>query len=224
MPWRVHDRVDAGRRLAVALADEAVPDLVVLGLPRGGVPVAAEVARGLSAPMDVLVVRKLGVPQHRELAMGAIGEGGVRVIDRDVVGAVGARESVLAGVERAERELLDRRTSAYREVLASRPLEGHPVVGVDDGMATGSTARAACEVARARGVARVVVAVPVASTSAARALSEVADRLVALSTPARFHAVGEFYDDFSPTTDDEVIRLLAAEAARGPAGSGATEG
>ena len=213
---RVHDRVDAGRRLAAELTDEAGPEVVVLGLPRGGVPVAAEVARALGAPLDVLVVRKLGVPHHRELAMGAIGEGGARVVDHDVVAAVGVRDDTLVRVEDAERAELSRRAAAYREVLSARELRGRPVVIVDDGMATGSTARAACAVARARGVSRVVVAVPVASTSATRALEEVADRVVALSVPRSFGAVGQYYDDFSPTTDDEVRRLLHAEAARTP--------
>ncbi|MHB1137814.1 MAG: phosphoribosyltransferase [Microthrixaceae bacterium] len=213
---RVHDRVDAGRRLAAELREEAGAGVVVLGLPRGGVPVAAEVARELQAPLDVLVVRKLGVPQHRELAMGAIGEGGVEVVDREVLRAAGVGEGALARVEPEERAELTRRAAAYRAVLAPRELRDHPVVIVDDGMATGSTALAACAVARARGAIRVVVAVPVASTSAARALGSAADRVVALAVPPGFGAVGQFYDDFSPTTDEEVVRLLRDEADRGP--------
>jgi predicted phosphoribosyltransferase len=210
----VHDRVDAGRRLAQALVAEQRSSLVVLGLPRGGVPVAAEVARSLGVPLDVLVVRKLGVPQHRELAMGAIGEGGVCVVDDEIVRSLGVPDRELAAVERAEGEVLRLRAASYRGVLPARDLAARPVVIVDDGMATGSTARAACEVARARGASRVVVAVPVASASAVRTLAAVADDVVTLSVPASFHAVGEFYDDFSPTTDTDVLALLQDEAAR----------
>ena len=220
----VHDRFDAGRRLARALDAERRPSLVVLGLPRGGVPVAAEVARALDAPLDVLVVRKLGVPQHRELAMGAIGEGGVRVVDHEVVQSLGVPERELAAVERAESEVLALRATSYRQVLPARDLAGHPVVIVDDGMATGSTARAACEVARARGASHVVVATPVASSSAVRAVAAVADDVVTLSVPPSFRAVGEFYDDFSPTTDTDVLALLHAEAGRELPQDGAAAG
>ncbi|MFE9723584.1 phosphoribosyltransferase family protein [Streptomyces sp. NPDC005794] len=203
------DRTDAGRRLAVAVRHLERRDPVVLGLPRGGVPVAYEVAQALGAPLDVIVVRKLGVPYHPELGFGAIGEGGVRVISDEIVRHAGLREKDLASVERAEAAELGRRARAYREGRPRLPLKGRAVVVVDDGIATGATARAACQVVRAQGAAHVVLAVPVASPDVAARLGEDVDEVVCLSTPHLFSAVGEWYRDFSQTSDDEVVSLLA---------------
>ncbi|MFD6278764.1 phosphoribosyltransferase family protein [Streptomyces sp. NPDC060209] len=202
------DRTDAGRRLAVALRHLERRDPVVLGLPRGGVPVAYEVAQALGSPLDVIVVRKLGVPYHPELGFGAIGEGGVRVISDEIVRHAGVREKDLVSVERAEEEELVRRAHAYREGRPRLALKGRAVVVVDDGVATGATARAACQVVRAQGAAHVVLAVPVASPDVAARLREDVDEVVCLSTPSLFSAVGEWYRDFSQTSDEEVVSLL----------------
>jgi putative phosphoribosyl transferase len=208
MPFR--DRLEAGRQLATALLPWRADTVIVLGLPRGGVPVAAEVASALGAPLDVLVVRKLGLPAQPELAMGAIGEGGVRVVNTAVVRAAGVREADVDRVERVERACLTSRVRQFRGDAAALPLTGRTAVIVDDGIATGSTARAACQVARAAGAARVVLAAPVAAPSTVEELRDVADEVVCLETPERFVAVGEWYDDFSPTTDAEVVALLSA--------------
>ncbi len=204
------DRAEAGRRLAGALAGGALlaEALVVLGLPRGGVPVAAEIARALGAPLDVILVRKLGLPIQPELAMGAIGEGGIRIINRDVVRAEQVSAEVFARVERQERAELDRRAARYRAVRPRLPLAGVTAVVVDDGIATGSTARVACQVARAHGAARVVLAVPVAPRVAIPALADAADQVVCLTAPEPFFAIGQWYGDFAQTTDDEVVALL----------------
>jgi len=206
MPFR--DRHDAGERLARALAHLQGQDLVVLALPRGGVPVAAPIARALDAPLDVICVRKLGVPFQRELGMGAIGEDGVRIINEDVVRMSGTSPRQLDAVERAERAELERRVASVRAVRPRVDLHGRTAVLVDDGIATGSTAAAACEVARAHGAARVVLAVPVAPPESVRRLSAVADEVVSLETPAAMLAIGEWYADFSQTDDTEVLRLL----------------
>ncbi|MFD4898500.1 phosphoribosyltransferase family protein [Streptomyces sp. NPDC058411] len=203
------DRTDAGRQLAEALRHLERRDPVVLGLPRGGVPVAYEVARALGAPLDVIVVRKLGVPYRPELGFGAIGEGGARVISDEIVRHAGVREKDLEAVERAEEAELLRRAQTYREGRPRLPLEGRTVVVVDDGVATGATARAACQVVRAQGASRVVLAVPVASPDVAARLREDVDEVVCLSTPHLFSAVGEWYRDFSQTSDEEVVSLLA---------------
>lgn len=204
------DRVDAGRRLAAALRHLRDEPVVVLGLPRGGVPVALEVARALGAPLDVIVVRKLGVPFQPELGMGAIGEDGVRIINHEVVGLAGVSEPGLATVEGRERAELERRARRFRGDRPRVPLEGRTAVIVDDGIATGSTARAACQVARAQGAARIVLAVPVAPVGWTARIGHDADEFVCLETPEPFWAIGQFYDDFSQTSDEEVIACLQA--------------
>jgi putative phosphoribosyl transferase len=208
------DRVDAGRRLATRLAHLAGQDVVVLGLPRGGVPVANEVASVLGAPLDVIVVRKLGVPFQPELGMGAIGEDGVRIINDDIVRSAGVSDVELAAVEHRERAELERRARRFRGDRPRVPLEGRIALIVDDGIATGSTARAACQVARAHGASRVVLAVPVAPRGWEARMHDAADELIAFDTPEPFYAIGEFYRDFSQTTDDEVVACLERTSAR----------
>ncbi len=207
------DRVDAGRSLAGRLAHLRQEDVVVLGLPRGGVPVAYEVAEALGKPLDVIVVRKLGVPFQSELAMGAIGEGGTQVLDRSLVARLGVTETELQIVERRERAVLADRVARLRRGRRRLDLTGRVAVVVDDGIATGATARVACQVARSLGAALVVLAVPVAPAGTAKLIRE-ADEVVTVATPARFSSVGEHYLDFSPTTDEEVVVLLDAAARR----------
>jgi putative phosphoribosyl transferase len=219
------DRSDAGRRLANRTLHLRGEDVVVLALPRGGVPVAAEVARALGAPLDVIVVRKLGVPVQPELGMGAIGEGDVRIINPEVVAITHVTDAEIAAVERRERAELDRRAQRFRGDRPRTPLAGRTAVIIDDGIATGSTARAACQVARAQGAARVVLAVPVAPPSACAALAADADEVICLETPGHFLAIGEWYQDFSQTSDREVVSLLQRAAAEpGPAGAAAPWG
>jgi len=225
LPVAFADRSDAGRELAASLAHFAGQDVVVLGLPRGGVVVAAEVAEALGAPLDVIVVRKLGFPSQPELAMGAIGEGGAKVINRE--GAWLAREEpeAAAMVERNEREELARRARCFRGDRPPVPIRGRAVIIVDDGIATGATMRVACEVARAQGAVRVVAAAPVAPVSVVADLATVADQVVCLHTPGHFYAIGQWYDDFSPTPDSDVLALLQ-RALRNTSGApkGATGG
>jgi predicted phosphoribosyltransferase len=201
------DRADAGERLAEAVAAEDLgDDVVVLGLPRGGVPVASVVAKRLAAPLDVLVVRKLGAPENPEFAIGAIGPGGIRVVgDGSSRASAGPR---LERVEKRERAELARREQAYRAGRPALDLAGRTVVIVDDGVATGATARVACLVARALGAARVILAVPVAPATWRERLGEAADTYVAVEEPRQFWAVGAFYRDFRQTSDDEVIAAL----------------
>ena len=209
------NRVDAGRQLSerlTSLQDSA--NAVVVGLPRGGVPVAYEVATRLNAPLDVLVVRKIGVPFQPEVAMGAIGEGGVRVVDRGVMAATGVSMEQFERVEGAERVELERRIQRYRGDRAPTPLTGRTVVIVDDGVATGSTARAACQVARIRGAARVVLAVPVGAGDALRALRTDADEVIAVIAAEGSFAVGQWYDEFDQTSDREVEEVLTRAANR----------
>jgi putative phosphoribosyl transferase len=207
------DRVDAGRRLAGRLEYLRGQDVVVLGLPRGGVPVAYEVAQHLQAPLDVVVVRKLGVPFQPELAMGAIGEGGFVIVDQSVLRRVGVDSEAWNAVEQEQRRELQRRVESIRRGRLRQDLRGRVAVIVDDGIATGSTARVACEVARHLGAARVVLAAPVAPVDTLHTLTG-ADEVVCVATPRHFGSVGAWYDDFAPTTDQEVVDLLDAAERR----------
>jgi putative phosphoribosyl transferase len=211
------DRHEAGVRLAAQLRQFAGrSDVVVLALPRGGVPVGSEVARALGAPLDVFVVRKLGLPGHPELAMGAIASGDVRVLNEDVVRWYRIPESAIEAVTRAERAELERRERAYRDGRAPVPIEKRTVILVDDGLATGSTMRAAVLAVRRLHPARVVVAVPVGARETCEALRDTADEVVCAFVPEPFSAVGLWYADFSQTTDEEVRHLLADLAAPHP--------
>lgn len=207
------DRADAGRRLAEALLPLAEDDPIVVGLPRGGVVVAAEVARLLDAPLDVIVVRKLPFPHSPEVAMGAVGEEGVRVVDEPFVAAVGVSAEQVKTAEQHERETIERRVRRIRATHPQPDLRGRKVIVVDDGLATGATARAACRVVRLRGAADVILAVPVASPDVLRGFPD-ADRALALVAPSNFSAVGNHYGRFDQTSDDEVDALLDAAAAR----------
>lgn len=200
------DREEAGRRLATELRHLRGRDLVVLGLPRGGVPVAAQVALALGAPLDVIVVRKLGHPDHPEYAIGAIGEEGARVLTPSARNLESSRLLRVAATESAE---LDRRVRLLRGTRVAEPLGGRTAVIVDDGIATGATAAAACQVARHRGAGTVVLAAPVAAPDAVAELEEIADQVVVVLAPAGFTAVGAWYADFEPTSDAEVSALLA---------------
>lgn len=202
------DRIDAGQQLAGRLDHLRANDVVVVGLPRGGVPVALEVAKFLDAQLDVIVVRKLGFPGQPEVGMGAIGEDGVRVIDREVVGSAGISDDEIARVEQRERVELERRAHLYRAGHHRVALFDRVVVVVDDGIATGSTAKAACSVARAAGARRIVLAVPVAPVDWTSRLADVADELICVSAPDPFGAVGRFYRDFDQTSDATVIECL----------------
>ncbi|HSU12684.1 phosphoribosyltransferase [Longimicrobium sp.] len=213
---RYRDRVDAGRSLARLLMDHAGrPDVLVLALPRGGVPVGYEVARALGAPLDVFLVRKLGVPGHEELAMGAIASGGVRVLNARVVESLGIPATAIDHVAAQEQAELERRERAYRGGRPPPRVEGCHVILVDDGLATGSTMRAAAAALRAMRPRRLVVAVPVAAAETCEELRAEVDEVVCAMTPEPFYAVGLWYDDFSQTTDQEVAELLADAAAGG---------
>ncbi len=205
---RFADRSDAGRRLAAALLDYRGRDVVVLGLPRGGVPVAAEVAEAIGAPLDVLVVRKLGVPYQPELAFGAIGEEQVRVLNEPLLRRTGLSTVDIAAVEDTQRAELQRRVDTYRGGRPGLPLKDRIAVIVDDGFATGATARAAALVARARGAGKVVLAAPIGAADTVADLREVADEVVCLGAPAGFTAVGSGYRDFTQTSDEQVCALL----------------
>jgi len=206
---RFADRYEAGRRLAGELSDYVGRrDVLVVALPRGGVPVGFEVARALKAPLDVMQVRKLGVPGHEELAMGAIASGGVRIVSENVIEALRIPERVIATVAAAEAQELERRERIYREGRRFPDVRGRTVILVDDGLATGSTMRAAAAALRSLGADRLVAAVPVAPKESCDALRDVVDDVVCVSTPERFLAVGEWYQDFSQTSDEEVSELL----------------
>lgn len=203
------DRRDAGRQLAVKLKEFAGdPNVLVLGLPRGGVPVAYEVAVALHAPLDVFVVRKLGVPGHRELAMGAIATGGVRVLNSEVIEGLRIAPAAVESVAARELDELERQQRAYRGNRPLPDLAGRIVILVDDGLATGSTMRAAIAAVRQSHPVRIVVAVPVAASETARRISREADSVVFLQAPADFYAVSVWYQDFSQTSDEEVRELL----------------
>ena len=213
MSERFQDRVDAGRQLGEALDHHAgTPGLVVLGLPRGGVPVAHEVALTLGAPLEGFVVRKLGVPGHEELALGAIASGGVRVLNREVVTACGLSSDDVEAVAARELETLERQEERYRGSRPSRPLEDRPVIVIDDGLATGASMRVAVQALRTRGAARIAVGVPVAPRESCVTLAAEVEEMVCLHTPDPFMAVGLWYRDFSPVSDDEVHALLSDEA------------
>jgi predicted phosphoribosyltransferase len=203
------NRREAGVELAARLAKyQRRADIVVLALPRGGVPVAYEVACALQAPLDVFLVRKLGVPGHRELAMGAIASGGVRVLNDDVVEWYRISPEIIEQVAREEQTELERRERAYRNGRAPVELRGRTVVLVDDGLATGSTMRAAVQAVRAQGPSKIIVAVPVGAPDTCRQFSDVADEVICARTPEPFSAVGLWYRDFTPTNDAQVRELL----------------
>ena len=212
------DRRDAGQQLALCLSEYAErDDVIVVGLPRGGVPVAREVATLLGLPFDVIIVRKLGVPYQPEVAMGAIGETGVRYVDHDLINRAGVSQRQLVAVEQHERRELDERVHRFREGREPMPLEGRVVIVVDDGIATGATARAACLVARGAGAKQIVLASPVAPPDWVERLRGVADDLVAVATPSSFSAVGYSYRDFAQVTDTEVTDCLHSVAAQNTA-------
>lgn len=206
---RFHDRADAGRALAADLAPYAGrPDLVVLALPRGGVPVAYEVARALGAPLDVFLVRKLGLPGHEEFAMGAIASGGIRLINEDVVREFGVTDAEIAAVSAAEEQELERRERQYRRDRPTPRIAGRTVILVDDGLATGSTMHAAVLALRQENPAHIIIAVPVAAAETCDEFRDLVDDIVCPETPSPFYAVGLWYEDFSQTTDEEVQELL----------------
>lgn len=213
---RFRDRRDAGRALARELARFAAEAPVVLALPRGGVVVGAEVAAALRAPLDVIVVRKIPAPRSPELALGAVCEmGGEQVhLDPRTVYETGAPEEYLRAESRRQLDEVRRREALYRAGRPAVPVAGRTVIVVDDGVATGSTALVALRAARRAGAARVALAVPVAAPDSARVLARDADAVIVLTAPDDFYAVGQYYDDFSQTTDDEVVRLLAEAEAR----------
>jgi putative phosphoribosyl transferase len=218
-PFR--DRAEAGRVLAEKLKAYANrPDVVVLALPRGGVPVAYEVARKLNAPLDVFLVRKLGVPGHTELAMGAIASGGVRVLNEDVVDYLRIPDETIDAVAAEELKELDRRERAYRGYDGAPDVRGRTVILVDDGLATGSSMRAAVTALRERQPARIIVAVPVAARATCNEFRSQVDEIVCAVTPEPFRAVGLWYEDFSQTTDEEVRDLLARAVRERAAASG----
>lgn len=207
LPFR--DRREAGAALVPLLAHwRGNPKVVVLGLPRGGVPVAAEVAEELGAPLDIFLVRKLGVPGHEELAFGAVATGAVRVLNQDVVEISGLRQETIEAVAKRESLEIERREALYREGRPAPDMRGRVGILVDDGLATGATMLAAARALRSLGPARVVVAVPVGSREACRTFEQEVDEVHCAAMPEPFRAVGLWYDDFNPTSDDEVIGLL----------------
>lgn len=207
---RFHDRRQAGQLLAERLKAYQHADGTVLGLPRGGVPVAFEVAKALGLPLDVLVVRKLGTPGHEELAMGAIAWGGGRVLNWEVIESLQISPATLEAAEARERRELERRQQAYRGNRPPLALSGKTVILVDDGLATGATMRAAVEAVRNQAPAQIVVAVPVASPDTCQLIAQEADTVIALQQPVPFYAVGQWYEQFPQTSDQEVQELLQA--------------
>jgi predicted phosphoribosyltransferase len=210
-----HDRRDAGRRLAVPLREKGLEDPVVVALPRGGVPVAFEVADALDAPLDIALVRKLGAPGQPELGIGALGEDGAVILDGDATRALAVTSEQIEAMVRRESAELERRRRLYRDGHEAIDVRGRTVILVDEGLATGVSAVAAVQVLRARSAARVVVAVPVCPAGVQRRLGEQLGELVCLEQPSRFGGVGAWYEDFSQTTDREVVELLAASRSTG---------
>jgi predicted phosphoribosyltransferase len=207
------DRAEAGRLLGLKLAKYAgAADVIVLGLPRGGVPVAYEVARALRVPLDVFIVRKLGVPGFEELAVGAIASGGVRVLNEEVANALPNADEIIEAVTQRESAELERREHEYRDGRPAPELQNKTVILIDDGLATGATMRAAVKALRQRGAAKIVVAVPVGPPDTCKEFEEVADEVVCASAPEFFQAVGQYYEDFSQTSDDEVREFLMRAA------------
>lgn len=213
MANRFRDRSDAGRQLAMLLTHLRGEHPIVLGLPRGALPVAYEVAQALGAPLDVLNVRKLGVPWHEELAMGAIATGGVRVLNDDVIAGAGITREMIEEATEVQKVELDRRERLYRGGRPAPELSGRTVILVDDGIATGATIRAAVLVVRAQKPARLVLAVPVAQNSVAEELAREVDELVCVTRPSDLYAIGVWYDRFPQLTDEEVQSILARGAA-----------
>lgn len=217
METTFRDRVDAGRQLAEALSAYANRgDAIVLALPRGGVPVAYEVAKHLHLPLDVFVVRKLGVPGYEELALGALASGGVRVLNQDVVRILPNADQIVEAVTANAFLEVERRERAYRDDRPRLDVRGRTVILIDDGLATGATMHAAVNALRGQGPAKIVVAIPVGAPATCREIQKLADETVWLFAPDWFHGVGQFYDDFSQTSDEEVRRLLAAATAEAP--------
>ena len=217
-PMVFNDRVEAGQLLAGELKRyRDRDDVIVLGLPRGGVPVAFQVARQLRAPLDVIVVRKLGVPGHEELAMGAIASGGVQVMNDSVVRALGVSRDAIEQTATTQLKELHRREHAYRGHEGTPEIEGMIVILVDDGIATGSTIRAAVQALRQQAPKQIIIAVPTASSDAREMLEPMVDDFIALIVPEEFRAVGQWYENFDQTTDAEVTRLLARASATEPA-------
>ena len=208
------DRLDAGRQLASRLGRYTALEPVVVGLPRGGLPVAAEVADRLGAPLDIIVVRKIGLPWQPELGIGAVAEGGIRVLNDVLVEEVGIEPIELEAATARQRVELARRVHRYRGERSAVPVDGRVVIVVDDGLATGYTARAAIEAIRRGGARRVILAVPVAPEDSVAAMRGVADEVVVVDTPPRFFAIGDFYEDFAQTSDEEVVSLLERAATR----------
>jgi predicted phosphoribosyltransferase len=206
---KFHDRIDAGKMLANDLKEFAnLPDTIVLALPRGGVPVAYEIAKTISAPLDVFIVRKLGVPDHEELAMGAIASGGTIVFNNDILNQFHIPETAINRVIQAEEKELNRRELSYRRNRPFPALAGKTIILVDDGIATGATMRAAIQALRKHEPATIIVAVPVAANSTCKEIQKLVDQLICLISPTEFNAVGQWYDDFPQTTDEEVDALL----------------
>ena len=207
------NRAEAGRLLATKLSKySGREDVIVLGLPRGGVPVAYEVAQSLRVPLDVFIVRKLGVPGFEELAVGAIASGGVRVLNDEVVRALPNADEIIEAVTQRETAEVQRREHEYRDGRPAPEISGRVVILIDDGLATGATMRAAVKALRQRGAAKIVVAVPVGPPDTCREFEDEADEVVCASAPEFFQAVGQYYEDFSQTSDDEVRDLLARAA------------
>ena len=206
---RFADRADAGRQLAERLLPFAYENPLVIGLPRGGIPVAREVALALHAPLDFLAVRKLGAPHNPEYGIGAVAEGGVRVIDPEAIAILGLRNDVVDAIAARETAEVERRAMLYRDDSAPLDVKGHTAIVVDDGVATGVTDAAALRALRRRGPRRLILAVPVCPPDSARRLREDADELIALQQPASFFGVGQFYEDFAQVTDEEVVSTLA---------------